>query len=306
MEKIAQTRILQYASSGTPIRLDQYVARSTPQYSRCYIQRLIKQGYVLVNQLQARANQKLREGDRITIAIPPPQPATLLPESIPLTIVYQDSDVLVINKPAGITMYPAAGHPDHTIVNAILAHCPDLDKTSGDLRPGIVHRLDKDTSGIVIIAKNSAAKSYLVNQFRSHVVTKKYIAMVKGRLSPCQGIIEAPIGRNPHNRKQMAIVETGKKAETHYHVTKYFNNYSLLKITLLTGRTHQIRIHLSTIGYPIVGDSTYGTKSVYVNRQFLHAYHLGICLPTTHRYKEFSCNLPPELQEALEHISHAT
>ena len=203
-------------------------------------------------------------------------------------------------------MYPAAGHPDHTIVNAILAHCPGLDKTSDDLRPGIVHRLDKDTSGIVIIAKNSAAKSYLINQFRSHVVTKKYIAMVKGRLSPCKGIIEAPIGRNPRNRKQMAIVATGRKAETHYQVTKYFDNYSLLKVTLLTGRTHQIRIHLSSIGYPIVGDDTYGTKSVHVNRQFLHAYHLGIRLPTTHKYKEFSCNLPSELQEALERISRET
>jgi len=209
-----------------------------------------------------------------------------------------------------LVVHPSPGHASHTLVNAILAHCPSL-ATSEDLtRPGIIHRLDKDTSGLMIIAKNDYARQYLVNQFKSHAVTKGYLVLVKGRPSPEQGAIEAPIGRDPHNRKRMAITETGKEASTQYKVKEYLNGYTLLEVAPRTGRTHQIRVHLSAIGYPVVGDPIYGTKrrheakALCLKRQFIHAYRLGFLLPSTNEYREFTCPLPADLKQALKLFAH--
>jgi len=284
------------------IRLDKYLTQVLPQFSRAYAQKLIEQGCVLVNGRKAKASQKLNKVDRITVELPP-LPVHPSAEPIPLIIIYEDEDILVIDKPAGLTVHPAPGHPNHTLVNAVLAYCPSLAKSNELMRPGIVHRLDKDTSGLIVIAKNDFAREYLVAQFKSHAVTKGYLVLVKGRLSPEQGIIEAPIGRDPHSRRRMAIVEAGKEATTQYRVRKYLGNYTLVEVIPLTGRTHQIRIHLSAIGYPVVGDPVYGIKSAYVNRQFIHAYRLGFRLPLTKQYQEFTSPLPADLEQALEHLA---
>ncbi len=286
------------------IRLDKYLTQSLPQFSRSYLQKLIEQGYILVNKQRTKASQRLNESDKIAIELPPSSTYPLA-EPIPLAIVYEDKDILVINKLAGLTVHPAPGHPDHTLVNAVLSHCPHLAISNDLIRPGIVHRLDKDTSGLMVIAKNDFAWQHLVNQFKTHDVTKGYLVLVKGRLSPEQGIIEAPIGRDSHNRQRMAVVSPGKEASTQYQVKKYLGNYTLLKVTPRTGRTHQIRVHLSAIGYPVIGDSVYGVKSAHVDRQFIHAYRLGFRLPSTNEYREFTCSLPADLKQALELIAHS-
>jgi 23S rRNA pseudouridine1911/1915/1917 synthase len=222
---------------------------------------------------------------------------------MPLSIIYQDEDVLVLNKPAGLAVHPAPGHPSHTLVNAILSHFPQLADMSSSLRPGIVHRLDKDTSGVMLVAKNSAAQAKLAEQFKARSVTKAYLVLVKGRLTPENGIIEAPIGRDPRNRKLMAVVTSGREARTEYRVVKYLDDYTLLEVMPETGRTHQIRVHLSAIGYPVVGDKIYGVKSPSLSRQFVHAYRLGFKLPSTGEYVEFEAELPPDLAQALEDIA---
>jgi len=297
-----KVKTLEFNSPVSDIRLDKYLTQVLPQFSRAYLQKLIVQGYILVNRQRTKTNQRLSNVDRITVELPP-LPVYPLAEPIPLTIIYEDEDILVIDKPAGLTVHPAPGHPSHTLVNAILAHCPDLAMSNELMRPGIVHRLDKDTSGLIVIAKNDSAREYLAAQFKSRTVTKGYFILVKGRLSPDQGIIEAPIGRDPHSRRRMAIVETGKEATTRYQVRKYLDNYTLVEVTPLTGRTHQIRVHLSAIGYPVVGDSLYGTKSVHLNRQFIHAYRLGFYMPSTKQYQEFIAPLPVDLEQALEHLA---
>ncbi len=284
------------------IRLDKYLAKEYLDLSRSYIQKLIEQGYIQVNGYGAKASQKLNTGDKITVSLPPPEPTTLAAEPIPQNIIYEDNDLIVLNKPAGLTVHPAPGHTSHTLVNALLAHCPELAEFGDSLRPGIVHRLDKDTSGLMVIAKNIPAQQNLINQFKTHSVSKVYVVLVKGKLTPTRGIIEAPIGRHPANRKRMAIVTSGRQAKTGYRVKEYLDNYTLLEVALETGRTHQIRVHLSAIGYPVVGDPVYGIKSAYLKRQFVHAYRLGFHLPTSGEYQEFTCELPPDLKQALEHI----
>jgi 23S rRNA pseudouridine1911/1915/1917 synthase len=297
-----KVKTLQFNSPVTNIRLDKYLTKVLPQFSRAYLQKLIEQGYVLVNGQITKASQRLNKTDRITVELPP-LPGHPLAEPIPLAIIYEDADILVIDKPAGLTVHPAPGHPSHTLVNAILAHCPGLTTSNELMRPGIVHRLDKDTSGLIVIAKNDFAREYLAAQFKSRTVTKGYLVLVQGRLSPEQGIIEAPIGRDPHRRQRMAIVEAGKEATTQYQVRKYLDTYTLVEVTPLTGRTHQIRIHLSAIGCPVVGDPVYGIKSAHLKRQFIHAYRLGFHLPSTKQYQEFTSPLPMDLEQALEHLS---
>jgi 23S rRNA pseudouridine1911/1915/1917 synthase len=297
-------KLLQFNSPVPNIRLDKYLTEVLPQFSRAYLQKLIGQGHVLVNGKRAKASQVLSKVDRITVELPP-LCAHPLAEPIPLAIIYEDEDILVIDKPAGLTVHPAPGHPSHTLVNAILAHCPGLHVTNEPMRPGIVHRLDKDTSGLMVIVKNEFALEYLAAQFKDRTVTKRYLVLVKGRLSPERGMIEAPIGRDPHNRRRMAIVEAGKEAGTQYQVWKYLDNYTLVEVAPLTGRTHQIRIHLSAIGYPVAGDRIYGAKSAYLNRQFVHAYRLGFRLPSTKQYREFISPLPMDLEQALEHLARS-
>jgi 23S rRNA pseudouridine1911/1915/1917 synthase len=294
-------KTLQFNSPVPDNRLDKYLTQVLPQFSRAYLQKLIVQGYILVNGQRTKAHQRLNKADRITVELPALSDRPLA-EPIPLTIVYEDEDILVIDKPAGLTVHPAPGHPSHTLVNAVLAHCPGLAMSNELIRPGIVHRLDKDTSGLIVIAKNEFAREYLAAQFKSRTVTKGYLVLVKGRLSPEQGIIEAPIGRDPHSRRRMAVVEAGKEASTQYKVRKYLNNYTLVEVTPLTGRTHQIRVHLSAIGCPVVGDPIYGIKSAHLNRQFIHARHLGFCLPSTKQYREFNSPLPVDLERALQYL----
>jgi 23S rRNA pseudouridine1911/1915/1917 synthase len=233
----------------------------------------------------------------------PPTSSLLSPEAIPLNILYEDDDLLAVDKPAGLTVHPAPGHPGHTLVNAILFHFPHLADIGDSLRPGIVHRLDKDTSGVMLVAKNSVAQANLVEQFKTRSVLKTYLVLVKGQLTPENGIIEAPIGRNPRNRKRMAIVAEGREARTEYRVVKYIGDYTLLEVMPETGRTHQIRVHLSAIGYPVVGDKVYGVKSPYLLRQFVHASRLGFKLSSTGEYVEFTSELPQDLEEVLKAIA---
>jgi len=292
---------LQFNSPVPDIRLDKYLTQVLPQFSRAYLQKLIGQGYILVNGQRTKANQRLSKVDKITVELPP-SPVHPLAEPIPLAIVYEDDDILVIDKTAGLTVHPAPGHPSHTLVNAVLAHYPGLAMSNEPMRPGIVHRLDKDTSGLIVIAKNNFAREYLAAQFKSRTVTKGYLVLVRGRLSPEQGMIEATIGRDPRSRRKMAIVKEGKEASTQYQVRKYLDNYTLVEVTPLTGRTHQIRVHLSAIGCPVVGDHVYGIKSAHLNRQFIHAYRLGFRLPSTEQYQEFTSPLPIDLEQALEYL----
>ena len=294
-------RTFQFNLSAPDIRLDKYLTLVLPQFSRAHLQKLIVQGHILVNGQRTRANQRLSKIDKITVEL---HPSLIRPlaEPIPIAIIYEDEDILVIEKPAGLTVHPAPGHPSHTLVNAILGHCPDLATSDELMRPGIVHRLDKDTSGLIVIAKKDFAREYIAAQFKSRIVTKGYLVLVKGRLSPERGIIEGPIGRDPRSRRRMAIVEAGKEAITQYRVRRYLDNYTLIEVTPLTGRTHQIRVHLSAIGCPVVGDPIYGVKSVHLNRQFIHAYRLGFRLPSTKKYREFTSPLPIDLEQALEYL----
>jgi 23S rRNA pseudouridine1911/1915/1917 synthase len=282
------------------VRLDRFISENCPELSRTYAKKLIEDGHITVNGKTAKASLNLSSGDSLSIVIPPPEPSHLIAENIPLKIVYEDKDLLVIDKPAGLTVHPAPGNSNHTLVNAVLAHFPDLPDGDDALRPGIVHRLDKDTSGLILVAKNRQALTNLANQFKKRSVTKTYFVLVKGHLSPQRGFIEAPIGRDPHNRKRMAVVEKGRDARTEYNVIKYVGDCSLLKVRLETGRTHQIRVHLSAIGYPVVGDATYGVKSPFISRQFVHARLLGFKLPSSGQYVEFTSELPPELEQVLK------
>ena len=285
------------------IRLDKYVAEKCPDLSRARAQKLIGEGYIMVNDHVAKAALKLDAGDRVKVVIPPPPPSPLSPEAIPLEILYEDNDVLVIDKPAGLTTHPAPGHPSHTLLNAVLSHFPQLAEISDSLRPGIVHRLDKDTSGVMLIAKNSVAQANLIDQFKARSVKKSYLVLVKGRLTPERGAIEAPIGRDSHDRKRMAVVAKGREARTEYKVIKYIDSYTLLEVKPETGRTHQIRVHFAAIGYPVAGDAVYGVKSPYLSRQFIHAYRLGFKLPSTGKYVEFESELPTDLEKALKQIA---
>ena len=296
-----EVKIIQVIESA--IRVDKYLAQKYPDISRSHLKKLIEQSHILVNGYGVKASQKLNIGDEISISLPPPEPASLTAEHLPLHIVYEDDDLIVVNKEAGLTVHPAPGHTRHTLVNALLAHCPDLADFNDSMRPGIVHRLDKDTSGLLIIAKNASSQQNLINQFKTRSVTKVYLVLVKGRLTPLRGIIDAPIGRDPSNRKRMAVVNGGRLAKTSYLVKEYFNSYTLLEVTLETGRTHQIRVHLSAIGYPVVGDHVYGIKSNYCRRQFVHAYQLGFCLPSNGKYQQFSADLPGDLKEALKQLN---
>ncbi|MFC2007115.1 RluA family pseudouridine synthase [Chloroflexota bacterium] len=291
-----------FVADNVGIRLDRFVSEHCSELSRTYAQRLIEDGNITVNGQAVKSSLKLNIGDRVRIIIPPIPPSSLSPEAIPLQIIYEDDDLLVIDKPSGLTVHPAPGHPDHTLVNAILSYFPHLSDISDSLRPGIVHRLDKDTSGVMLVAKNRIAQVNLAGQFKARSVIKVYQVLVKGKLTPERGIIEAAIGRDPANRKRMAIVTGGREARTDYHVLRYFDGYTLLEVDLKTGRTHQIRVHLTAIGYPVVGDPTYGVKSPHLSRQFLHACRLGFTLPSSGDYVEFTSELPDDLKQALASI----
>ncbi|TET15294.1 MAG: RluA family pseudouridine synthase [Dehalococcoidia bacterium] len=293
---------LEFTVNSPGSRLDRYIAEHC-QISRAYAQQLIGEGQITVNGNRSKASHRLAVGDRVVAIIPPPSPISLAPEDIPLKVVYEDSDLIVVDKPAGLLVHPAAGQRTGTLVNALLARCPDLQGIDGSVRPGIVHRLDKNTSGLMVVAKNDAAQMSLSRQIKQRSITKGYLALVAGRLSPERGAIEAPVGRHPKDRKRMAVVSGGREARTQYRVIKYLNGYTLLEAMPETGRTHQIRVHFSAIGHPVLGDPVYGKKSPLLGRQFLHAHRLGFRLPSTGEFVEFRAELPPDLEEVLAHLT---
>jgi len=292
---------LEFTANASGVRLDKYVAEECKELSRSYIQRLIRDGQVVVNGKLAKESLKLKAGDEVCIELPEVRKIALEPEDIPIEVVFEDDDVLVVNKPAGLTVHPAPGQPEHTLVNALLSRCPDI-AIGGSLRPGIVHRLDKDTSGLMVVAKNDVAHRELSRQMKSRTVVKRYTVLVHGRLKPEEGIIEAPIGRDPSSRKRMAVVPDGREARTRYKVLRYIGEYTLLEVTLETGRTHQIRVHLSAIGYPVVGDKVYGRGGSIAARQFVHACYLCLKSPSDGQDIEFEAELPRDLKEALDEI----
>jgi 23S rRNA pseudouridine1911/1915/1917 synthase len=294
----------QFIFNKPGVRLDKFISENCLGFSRTQAQKLIEDGCVTVNGRKEKASYKPEIGERIEISIPPPSLSGLLPEAIHVKILYEDDDLLVIDKPAGLVVHPAPGHPSHTLVNAVLSHLSNLSDNGDTSRPGIVHRLDKDTSGVMLVAKNSAALTNLSDQFKSRSVKKVYLTLVKGHLKPERGIIEAPIGRDSGDRKKMSVTgeSRGRQARTNYRVIKYIGKYSLLEIIPETGRTHQIRVHLAAIGYSVVGDETYGIKSAYLNRQFLHAHRLGFHLPSSGKYVEFESLLPEDLEKALKEL----
>ncbi|MEX0681935.1 MAG: RluA family pseudouridine synthase [Dehalococcoidia bacterium] len=281
--------------------MDTFVARRLPELSRSHAQKLIDAGLLTIEGRIPRASEKVGAGERVRVEIPPPEEMRLEPEAIPLAIVYQDRDIIVVDKPAGLTVHPAPGHPTGTLVNALLAAVPDLQGISGTLRPGIVHRLDKDTSGLLVVAKNDRAMRALQGQLKARLVHKTYLALVEGVPSPREGAIEAPIGRSPKNRKKMAVVANGRESVTRYKVREELpGKLALLEVEPVTGRTHQIRVHMAAIGHPIVGDAVYGKRSEVVGRQFLHAWKLAFGMPLGGRQVEFESPLPADLWEALE------
>lgn len=276
-------------------RLDKYLAEEMADLSRSRIKELVQAGEVLVNGKKSKVSYKVQKGDLIQVTVLPLEPLALKAENIPLDIVYEDEDVIVVNKPQGMVVHPAAGHPSHTLVNALLYHTRDLADSPEGFRPGIVHRIDKDTSGLLMVAKNAAARESLEKQLAAKSNKRQYLAIVHGNFAEEEGTIDAPIGRNPKDRKQMAVVEKGKSAVTHFRVLEQYQGYSLVECQLETGRTHQIRVHMAYIGHPLAGDPLYGPrKTLPGHGQFLHAKTLGFEQPSTGEWLEFSVQ-PPEI-----------
>ncbi|BBH21194.1 pseudouridine synthase [Paenibacillus baekrokdamisoli] len=286
-------------------RLDKYVTESmeNDSISRTQVQDWIRTGAVLVNGQQVKPNYKLNAADQLTVVIPEPEAAVIVPEAIELDIAYEDSDVIVMNKPRGMVVHPAPGHPSGTIVNALMYHCQDLSGINGVMRPGIVHRIDKDTSGLLMAAKNDLAHGSLAGQLKAHTVTRKYIALVHGNLPHEHGTIDAPIGRDPNDRKMFTVIERGsKRAVTHFAVLERFGDYTLVELQLETGRTHQIRVHMKYIGHPLAGDPVYGrtkSRTIALKGQALHAAILGFNHPRTGEYLEFEAPIPADLEHEL-------
>ncbi|MCI8955777.1 MAG: RluA family pseudouridine synthase [Eubacterium sp.] len=288
------------------IRIDKYLGGLLADSSRTYIQKLIKENNILVNDKACKANYKVQAEDKITVDIPEPVYADIEPENIPLDIIYEDNDVLIVNKPKNLVVHPAPGHYSGTLVNAIMYHCKDnLSNINGVLRPGIVHRIDKDTTGALIVCKNDFSHNFIANQLKEHSITRKYIGIVQGVLKDSEGIIDAPVGRHPVKRKEMCINETnGKNAITHYKVLKQFSKYTLCEFQLETGRTHQIRVHMASINHPLLGDEIYNhNKCPYkLQGQCLHAKTIGFIHPATKEYVEFEADIPAYFDNLIEKV----
>lgn len=283
-------------------RLDKACSEIFSDYSRSQIKQLLDGGNITVNGKTEKAKYKVKSGDVIRLEEPETKTLELRPENIPLDIVYEDDDVIVINKPQGMVVHPAPGHDEHTLVNALLYHCP-LSTINGTFRPGIVHRIDKDTSGLLMVAKNDKAHRSLAKQLKDKTNIREYVALVHGRIAEDEGTINAPIGRSLKDRKKQAVVKDGRNAVTHFEVLKRYRDYTFVKCILETGRTHQIRVHMKYIGHPLVGDPLYGPKkTIKGNGQFLHAGKLGFVHPTTGKLLIFEAPLPKIFQECLEKL----
>ena len=282
------------------MRLDQFLASQQKGLTRSQLQRLITNGLARLNGIPGKPSQRVRAGDRVSLTIPPPQRLNIVPQLMPLAVTYQDEQLIVVDKPAGLSVHPGPGHPDRTLVNALLAQCPDIQGVGGAIRPGIVHRLDKDTSGLMVVAKTEVAHRELSAQIKERRITKGYLALATGLLEPAQGQIDAPIARDPRHRKRMAVVVGGKESRTSYRVLERFGGCSLLELYLETGRTHQARVHLAYLGHPLLGDAVYGKGSPLLGHHFLHAHHLGFHHPTTGGSMEFKSDLPDDLAQVID------
>lgn len=284
-------------------RIDKVVSTLDPEWSRSQVQQWIKEGNVLVNGAQVKTNYKCSLDDKLEIVIPEPEILDVIPEEMDLEIYYEDHDVLVVNKPKGMVVHPAPGHMTGTLVNGLMAHCKDLSGINGVLRPGIVHRIDKDTSGLLMVAKNDMAHESLVNQLVAKSVTRKYKALVHGNIPHDHGTIDAPLGRDSKDRQSMTVVDNGKNAVTHFNVLERFQDFTLVECQLETGRTHQIRVHMKYIGYPLAGDPKYGPKKTLdLGGQALHAGLLGFDHPRTGEYLEFEAPIPDYFTELLNQL----
>ncbi|MGX9289677.1 RluA family pseudouridine synthase [Bacillus sp. A015] len=292
------------AEEQTSERLDKFLSTTEPEWSRTQVQQWVKDGLIEVNGKQVKANYKVQAGDQIKVEIPDPEALDVEAEPMDLDIYYEDEDVLVVNKPRGMVVHPAPGHVSGTLVNGLMAHCNDLSGINGVMRPGIVHRIDKDTSGLLMVAKNDMAHESLVNQLVAKTVTRKYTAVVHGIIQHDTGTIDAPIGRDKKDRQSMTVTkENAKQAVTHFDVIERFQDFTLVECRLETGRTHQIRVHMKYIGYPLAGDPKYGPrKTVDFNGQLLHAGVLGFDHPRTGEYIEFTAPIPADMQAFIDSL----
>ncbi len=300
----AQTAIFQIQDPGE--RLDKAIAVSLPDLSRAFIQRLIKKGQVTVNGRTSKPSYRVEVGDEVQVNIPHETPAEITPEQIDLDVIYEDEHLLVVNKPSDMVVHPAYGHQSGTLVNALLGYWPQAADVGGPDRSGIVHRLDKDTSGLILVAKSETTHAALQRLFKRRQVEKSYLALVEGHPDPRQGLIDAPVGRDKRNRKRMAIVRSGREARTAYRVSELFDAHSLVELQPETGRTHQIRVHLAWLGYPVVGDRVYGYRKqrLLKHRQFLHAHKLELIHPITQVPLLLSAPLPQDLNDLLRRLRH--
>lgn len=302
----SQIRTLSISEELAGKRMDAILANVFTEYTRSFIQKLIKEERVKVNNQCEKANYKCKCNDVIWISIPEPKEVDIKPEPIPLNIVYEDGDVIIINKPKGMVVHPSAGHYEGTLVNALLYHCKqELSGINGELRPGIVHRIDKDTTGLLIVCKNDNAHNSIARQLKVHSVTRRYVAIVRDNLIEDSGTVDAPIGRHPTERKKMAInYKNGKRAVTHYRVLERFGKYTMIECELETGRTHQIRVHMASIHHPLLGDTVYGNakQPFSLEGQCLHAKVIGFIHPTTGEYMEFNSPLPEYFEDLLQKL----
>ncbi|MBU5487554.1 RluA family pseudouridine synthase [Clostridium sp. MSJ-8] len=302
---MSEKKIFYINDENVGIRIDKYLNNIFKDKSRSYLQGLIEKEYVKVNDKCIKSNYKLRLNDRLEMNLPEPELLKVEPENIPIDILYEDRDVIVVNKSKGMVVHPAPGNYNGTLVNAVLYHCKDLSSINGVIRPGIVHRIDKDTSGVLVIAKNDEAHNFLSEQLKNHTMKREYYALTEGIITSDEGVIDKPLGRNKNDRLKFAIVEGGKRAVTHYNVLERYNKgYTLVKCVLETGRTHQIRVHMASIHHPLVGDPVYGLKKqrIKTNGQMLHAKVLGFIHPTTREYMEFTTELPDEFQTIIDSL----
>ncbi|MBN2899914.1 MAG: RluA family pseudouridine synthase [Clostridia bacterium] len=289
------------------VRLDGFLNEQIEDLSRNYAQKLIEEGKVSVNgMIIVKKNHKLKAGDQVEIEMPEPEVLDIVPEDIPIEIVYEDDDVMVINKPQGMVVHPAPGNYSGTLVNAIMYHTANLSSINGVIRPGIVHRIDKNTSGLLMIAKNNKAHNALAEQLKDHSSMREYMAIVHGNVKEDSGTIDAPIARHPQNRLKNAVVAGGREAVTHFFVEERFGQFTLVRLRLETGRTHQIRVHMAYIGHPLLGDDVYGPKKSKIKHegQLLHAKKLGFVHPTTGEYMEFDSELPDYFEAVIQKIRH--
>lgn len=296
-----ETIALTAAEADIGVRLDKYISDNIAELTRSAVQGICESGGVLVNGKNAAKKYKLRCGDKVTVEIPEPQPMDAVPENIPIEIVYEDSDLLVVNKPKGMVVHPAHGNYTGTLVNALLYHCGEsLSGINGVIRPGIVHRIDKNTSGLLIVAKNDTSHLHLAEQIKAHSFTREYEAVASGYFKETSGTVDAPIGRHKTERKKMCVTsENSRNAVTHYEVLRQFGGYAHVRLRLETGRTHQIRVHLAYIGHPVLGDDVYGRSYKGIDGQCLHARKIGFIHPSTGEYMEFTSRLPDYFSAVL-------